>query len=142
MDGWSSVESRTGAVAVAYRWVVGDTFAPPPQSARAWIRFLSPLVKPDVRTSGIRLSPNLSGLRSRQVGTSHWHAVEAECPIEDLVRDLAEPGPSRSRPAHHPARDPPLGVVPASVIDVHARPLIEVPTPAAKHAADADDHAL
>ena len=43
------------------------------------LRFQSPLVKPDVQISRIRLPPNPSGLRARQIDASHSDAVEAEC---------------------------------------------------------------
>ena len=48
------VESTTDAVTVASRWVVGGAFAPPPQSGLTWLRFLSPLIEPDVRHYRIR----------------------------------------------------------------------------------------
>src|SRR5438876_10866050 len=38
----SRVESRTGAVALASRWLVGWAFASPPQSGLAWFCFLLP----------------------------------------------------------------------------------------------------
>ncbi len=79
-------------MALASRWVVGNAFASPPQSGLAWLRLLSPLVKPDKRISRIRLSPAPSGLRSRQVGASSRDAVQAERLVEILVRDLGEPG--------------------------------------------------
>jgi hypothetical protein len=41
------VESRTGAVAVASRWLVGWAFALRPQSRLAWLCFLFPLIEPD-----------------------------------------------------------------------------------------------
>jgi hypothetical protein len=50
------VESRTGAVAVVSRWLVGLAFAGPPQSGLAWLCFLFPLIEPDVRSYRIRLS--------------------------------------------------------------------------------------
>jgi hypothetical protein len=50
------VESRTGAVAVVSRWLVGVAFAVPPQSGLAWLCFLFPLIEPDVRSYRIRLS--------------------------------------------------------------------------------------
>ena len=52
-----SVKSTTGAVAIGSRRVVGGAFAPPPQFGLTSLRFLSPLVKPDMRISCIRLSP-------------------------------------------------------------------------------------
>ena len=50
------VESRTGAVTLASRWLLGGAFAAPPQSGLAWLCFLFPLVEPDRRISRIRLS--------------------------------------------------------------------------------------
>jgi hypothetical protein len=41
------VESRTGAVAVVSRWLVGIAFALPPQSGLAWLCFLFPLIEPE-----------------------------------------------------------------------------------------------
>jgi hypothetical protein len=37
---FNEVESRTGAVAVVSRWLVGWAFASPPQSGLAWLCFL------------------------------------------------------------------------------------------------------
>ena len=139
-----SVESTTGAVAVGSEELPlsgGFRRAPVPQFG-PWLRFQSPLVKPDVQISRIRLSPVPSNLRSRQVGTPAGDAVEAERLVEILVRDLAEPGASSSRAAHQPATDTSIRVRSDKLIDVHDRPLIEVAAPAAKHAADAGHRAL
>src|SRR4029450_11535203 len=87
-------------------------FRPPPQSGLTWLRFLSPLVTPDVRISRIRLSPDPSDLRSWQVDAALRNAIEAECPVQVLVRDLAEPGASSSRAAHQPTADPAVRVGP------------------------------
>ena len=57
-----------------------------------WLRFQSPLVKPDVRSYRIRLSPVPSDLRSRQVDPPAGNAEEAERLIE-IRPDLAEPAP-------------------------------------------------
>src|SRR5271167_176307 len=59
------VESTTGAVAVGHEeWLFAGSFRtlPVPQFG-PWLRFQSPLVKPDVRISRIRLSPVRSNLR-------------------------------------------------------------------------------
>jgi hypothetical protein len=69
------VESTTGAVALAFRWVSGGAFALPPQSGLTWLRFLSPLIEPDVRNYRIRLSPTSSDLRPRQVVEPHGNIV-------------------------------------------------------------------
>ena len=50
------VESRTGAVALASRWLVGVLSHGPPQSGLAWFCFLFPLIEPDRQISRIRLS--------------------------------------------------------------------------------------
>jgi hypothetical protein len=50
-------------------------FRPPPQSGLTWLRFLSPLVKPDVQISRIRLSPASSSLRAWQVGAAERQGV-------------------------------------------------------------------
>jgi hypothetical protein len=50
-------------------------FRPPPQSGLTWLRFLSPLVKPDVQISRIRLSPASSSLRARQVGAMERQGI-------------------------------------------------------------------
>jgi hypothetical protein len=47
------VESRTGAVTVVSRWLLGWAFAAP---ASAWLCFLFPLIEPDRQISRIRLS--------------------------------------------------------------------------------------
>ena len=93
------VESTTGAVAVGTEeWLFAGSFRtlPVPQFG-PWLRFQSPLVKPDVRISRIRLSPVPSNLRSWQVAALSRDGVEAERRIEILVRDLVEPGAFASR---------------------------------------------
>jgi hypothetical protein len=50
-------------------------FRSPPQSGLTWLRFLSPLVKPDVQISRIRLSPASSSLRAWQVGAAERQGV-------------------------------------------------------------------
>jgi Rhodopirellula transposase DDE domain len=64
----SRVEDRRGSCSLP----VGcrRRFRPPPQSGLTWLRFLSPLVKPDVQISRIRLSPASSSLRAWQVGAT------------------------------------------------------------------------
>jgi len=75
---FQSVESRTGAVALAFRWLLDGAFAPPPQSDLAWLCFLFPLVKPDMQISRIRLSPILrpSRLAGRR-DVEEWHTDRA-----------------------------------------------------------------
>src|ERR1700722_6539421 len=93
------VESTTGAVAVGTEeWLFAGSFRtlPVPQFG-PWLRFQSPLVKPDVRISRIRLSPVPSNLRSWQVAAVSRDGVEAERLIKILVRDLVEPGAFASR---------------------------------------------
>src|ERR1700722_241102 len=93
------VESTTGAVAVGTEeWRFAGSFRtlPVPQFG-PWLRFQSPLVKPDVRISRIRLSPVPSNLRSWQVAAVSRDGVEAERLIKILVRDLVEPGAFASR---------------------------------------------
>src|SRR6266536_2852239 len=62
------VESRTGAVALASRWLVGWAFASPPQSGLAWLCFLFPLIEPDRRSYRIRLSEKTHGVTCDAVG--------------------------------------------------------------------------
>src|SRR5262249_23709983 len=50
------VESRTGAVTVASRWVCDSGFTSSPQSGLAWFCFLFPLIETDWQVSRIRLS--------------------------------------------------------------------------------------
>ena len=98
-DRRDGVESTTGAVAVGpEEWLFAGSFRtlPVPQFG-PWLRFQSPLVKPDVRISRIRLSPVPSNLRSWQVAAVSRDGVEAERLIKILVRDLAEPGAFASR---------------------------------------------
>jgi hypothetical protein len=99
MSAGDGVESTTGAVAVGHEeWLFAGSFRtlPVPQFG-PWLRFQSPLVKPDVRISRIRLSPVPSNLRSWQVAAVSRDGVEAERLIKILVRDLAEPGAFASR---------------------------------------------
>jgi hypothetical protein len=95
------------------------------------LRFHIPLVKPDVRSYRIRLSPDPSNLRARQVSTSRQNAIEAKRLIEVLVRDLGEPGALPSCPTHQPAAEPSFGIGSNQRIGPNHRPLIEVTTPAA-----------
>jgi IS1 family transposase len=98
-SGACAVESTTGAVAVGTEeWLFAGSFRtlPVPQFG-PWLRFQSPLVKPDVRISRIRLSPVPSNLRSWQVAAVSRDGVEAERLIKILVRDLVEPGAFASR---------------------------------------------
>ena len=99
MSAGDGVELTTGAVAVGpEEWLFAGSFRtlPVPQFG-PWLRFQSPLVKPDVRISRIRLSPVPSNLRSWQVAALSRDGVEAERLIEILVRDLVEPGAFASR---------------------------------------------
>ena len=99
MSAGDGVELTTGAVAVGpEEWLFAGSFrtSPVPQFG-PWLRFQSPLVKPDVRISRIRLSPVPSNPRSWQVAALSRDGVEAERFIEILVRDLAEPGAFASR---------------------------------------------
>jgi hypothetical protein len=102
-----------------------------PQSGLAWLRFLPPLIEPDVRNYRIRLSPIPSDLRPRQVVQPHWHVVSAERSVEVLVRDLGNPGASLAGAARQPATDPPLSVFADELVGVENRALVEVSTPAA-----------
>src|SRR3954471_20526091 len=90
-----------------------------------------------MQISRIQLSPVPSDLRSRQVDAPPRDAVEAECLVEILVWDLAEPNASSPRTAHQPAADPSFRVCPDEVIEFDDRPLVKVATPASYHAADA-----
>src|SRR5580704_10022198 len=126
-----SVESKCGAVAV------GRIYLFPPLSfggaslIRPWLRLHTPLVKPDVQISRIRLSPVPSNLRSRQVDTSRRNAIEAECLVEILVWDLPKPDASSFRAAHQPAADPSFSVCSNELIDFYDWPLVKVAAPAA-----------
>src|SRR6476620_10410731 len=126
----NSVESTTGAVAVGREELLlsGGFRQMPVPHFGPWLRFQSPLVKPDVRSYRIRLSPIPSDLRSRQVDPPAGNAEEAERLIEILVRDLAEPGALFPSSAHQPAAESSICVRPDPLIDVHDRPLIEVAT--------------
>src|SRR5690242_8678567 len=108
--GW--VESTTGAVAVGLRELplAGRFRDVPVPHSRPWLRFQSPLVKPDVRISRIRLSPASSSLRARQVGAPSRQVVKAEFPIQVLVRVLAVPGAFPAAAAPQPAFQTPLGI--------------------------------
>jgi hypothetical protein len=104
----SRVEDRRGGCSLP----VGcrRRFRPPPQSGLTWLRFLSPLVKPDVQISRIRLSPASSSLRAWQVGAMERQGIEAERLIEVLVRVLAVPGACLSAASHQPSLKPPLHI--------------------------------
>ena len=62
------VESRTGAVAVAFRWLMTRLSPALPQSGLAWLWFLFPLIEPNRRVSRIRLSEKVSRDRPRKAG--------------------------------------------------------------------------
>jgi hypothetical protein len=69
----------------------GFRLLPVPQFG-PWLRFQSPLVKPDMQIARIRLSPASSGFRARHVGTAEWQPIQAERLVEILVRILAVSG--------------------------------------------------
>jgi hypothetical protein len=104
----SRVEDRRGGCSLP----VGcrRRFRPPPQSGLTWLRFLSPLVKPDVQISRIRLSPASSSLRTWQVSAMERQGIKAECLVEVLVRVLAVPGACLSATSHQPALKSPLHI--------------------------------
>ena len=72
-----------------------------------------------------------SGLRSRQVTTTIWNAVEAESLVEILIGDLGETNALALRSSHQPTSESPLSVTTDAVIDRHDRSLIEIAAPAA-----------
>src|SRR5690242_4473305 len=137
--GW--VESTTGAVAVGLRELplAGRFRDVPVPHSRPWLRFQSPLVKPDVRIARIRLSPASSSLRARQVGTPSRQVVKAEFPIQVLVRVLAVPGAFPAAAAPQPAFQTPLGIPAHGLIDPEDRTLIEVRRPAPDHGIERRD---
>jgi hypothetical protein len=76
MSAGDGVESTTGAVAVGTEeWLFAGCFRtlPVPQFG-PWLRFQSPLVKPDVRISRIQLSPVPSNLRCGFAGRCRGRA--------------------------------------------------------------------
>jgi hypothetical protein len=62
------VESRTGAVALVFRWLMTRLSPTLPQSGLAWLCFLFPLIEPNRRVSRIRLSEKVSRGRPRKAG--------------------------------------------------------------------------
>jgi len=60
------VESRTGAVALVFRWLMTQLSPALPQSGLAWLCFLFPLIEPNRRVSRIRLSEKVSRGRPRK----------------------------------------------------------------------------
>src|SRR3954462_11442668 len=130
-----SVESTTGAVAVdpGELLLTGRFRDVPVPHSGPWLRFQSPLVKPDVRIARIRLSPASSSLRARQVGAPSRQVVKAEFSIKVLVRVLAVPGAFPAAAAPQPAFQTPLGIPAHRLIDPDDRTLIEVRRPAADH---------
>src|SRR5580704_17502848 len=100
-----AVESTTGAVAVGLE---GSRFPatfvlPVPYWFGPLLRFQSPLVKPDMQISRIRLSPAASSLRARPVHAAPRQGVEAECLVEILVRILAVSGARLSAASRQPS---------------------------------------
>jgi hypothetical protein len=89
------VESTTGAVAVGREGSCCPTaFAlPVPYQFGPLLRFLSPLIEPDVRNYRIRLSPIPSDLRPRQVAEPHRDVVQAM--TAQFIQFRPKPGPSR-----------------------------------------------
>jgi len=62
------VESRTGAVALVFRWLMARLSPALPQSGLTWLCFLFPLIEPNRRVSRIRLSEKVSRGRPRKAG--------------------------------------------------------------------------
>ena len=60
----------------------------------ASLRFLSPLIEPDVRVSRVQLSDKTSGLRPREATSQRLQLNESQRVVEVLVREA-----SRSRVA-------------------------------------------
>src|ERR1700757_4526334 len=60
------VESRTGAVALVFRWRIPRLSPALSQSGLAWLCFLFPLIEPNRRVSRIRLSEKVSRGRPRK----------------------------------------------------------------------------
>src|SRR3954462_5133995 len=126
------VESTTGAVAVGLGELPSAgrfTEVPVPHSG-PWLRFQSPLVKPDMQIARIRLSPASSSLRTRQVDPAPWQGVEAERLVEILVRIWAIPGACLATASHQPALQTPLYIPTHQLVDRQNRSLVEVLGPA------------
>src|ERR1700684_4266478 len=133
-----AVESTTGAVAVGRE---GSCFPaafvlPVPHWFGPLLRFQSPLVKPDMQISRIRLSPASSGLRARPVRAAPRQGVQAECLVEILVRILAVSGARLSAASRQPSLKTPLDIPLHQPVGRKDRPLVEILGPAAEQPID------
>ena len=80
------VESRTGAVALVFRWLVSRLSPALPQSGLAWLCFLFPLIEPNRRVSRIRLSEKVSRGRPRKADRSHTKLDEPKLLMKGQLR--------------------------------------------------------
>ena len=55
-------------------------------NSRTMLRFHTPLIKPDVRISRIRLPDKDSRFRPREAASQHREADETQCLVQILVR--------------------------------------------------------
>src|ERR1700732_1294268 len=107
------VESECGAVAV------GRTYLLPPLSSggaslvRAWLRFHTPLIEPDMQICRIRLSDKTSRLHPRRAPTKPCEAYELEVPVK--VREWIAP----------PLASPDFVLVPEPPAQPHSRVVVE-----------------
>jgi hypothetical protein len=94
-----------------------------------WFRFQSPLVKPDVRSYRIRLSPVPSCLRSWQVGAARRDVKEPKLFVQVFLRESLEASVVAARTPPQPVSQTAIYVSSDEVIRVHDWPLIEVSAP-------------
>jgi hypothetical protein len=80
------VESRTGAVALVFRWLMAQLSPALPQSGLAWLCFLFPLIEPNRRVSRIRLSEKVSRGRPRKAGRPRTKLDEPKLLMQDGFR--------------------------------------------------------
>src|SRR5438552_18769433 len=103
----SRVESRTGAVALASRWLVGWAFASPPQSGLAWLCYLLPSRPGEFRPEPLT-DPCLTVSGHTARATRGRPAPSAEIigflllPVDPCRSRLGDPPPSlpENYPAH------------------------------------------
>ena len=88
------VESRTGAVALAFRWLMAGLSPALPQSGLAWLCFLFPLIEPNRRISRIRLSEKVSRSRPRKAGRPRTKLDEPKLLMQGGFRILCGRRPS------------------------------------------------
>src|ERR1700716_1502413 len=107
------VESECGAVAVGRTYLLRPLSSGGASLVRAWLRFHTPLIEPDMQICRIRLSDKTSRLHPRRAPTKPCEAYELEVPVK--VREWIAPA----------LASPDFVLVPEPPAQPHSRVVVE-----------------